>query len=105
LYEAWSEPSHQASQPFQHQHQPYQPSPFQLGGGGFQQRFGGSAFNQQYPQPQQALDKGKGREINWDDQFDQYAKILGEHTGDADEGRTKEAESTVEAEKVDELEE
>lgn len=60
---------------------------------------GGSSF----PQPQMAaLDKGKGREINWESQFDQYEGASKEEAGKSEEV-TEEEE--LKAKVVDELEE
>lgn len=81
----------------QHQQQFQQPSMFG------QQRFGGSSFLGGVPQQQQqpgALDKGKGREVNWEDQFNQYAQATG---AGAEEEKEKVEEPKVDA--LDELEE
>lgn len=68
---------------------------------------GGNAGFMPQPQLQQGgIDKGKGREVSWESQFDQYAEVAKEASK---EGTEKPAEVVEEeelkAKVVDELEE
>jgi len=68
---------------------------------------GSSSFAQQPQMQQNPLDKGKGREINWESQFDQYAELAAKDATKEDEGKPEEAkeDDELKAKVVDELEE